>query len=79
MSSKVTLKSGIQATGQASFHLYEDNLDGLDDTNQAQERPVYLKLDGIKAQMETLATGGASVTVTIPRAMAEALGLIPAS
>ncbi len=88
MSTKVSIKWRRRTEGQAGFHLYDDVLDELlfegneaaaaeDGAAAPAEPPVYLRLDGVAVEVQTLATGGASVTVTIPRDIARELGLLP--
>jgi hypothetical protein len=88
MSTKVSIKWRHRTEGKAGFHLYDDVLDEfLFDGNDGAaaeegaaapaEPPVYLRLDGVAVEVQTLSTGGASVTVTIPRATARELGLLP--
>lgn len=76
MSTKVSIKSRYPTSGLPGFHLYEDVLDTLGAYSTA-ESPVYLRLDGVAAQLETLGSGGASVTVALPREIARELGLVP--
>jgi len=75
MSTKTSIKWRKQTDAAPGFHLYEDCLDVADD---GQETPVYLRLDGVPAELETQ-RDGATVTVAIPREMARALGLLPAA
>ena len=76
MSTKSSIKSRAQSEGMPGFHLYEDACDrfGLDED---VEPPVYLSLEGVAVQLETLGNGGAAVTVAIPRELARELGLLP--
>lgn len=73
MSTKISLK--FCKTDNCGFHLYEEST--FADTANGPEPSVYLRLDGVQVQMETLEGGGASVTVEIPRELARELGLIP--
>lgn len=57
------------------FHLYDDALDEL--SRRGKESPVYLRLEVVQAQLETLDSGGASVTLTLSRELARALGQLP--
>ena len=76
MSSKVGIKWKEQTDSSPGFRLYEDALDEF--TRQGtEELPVYLQLDGVEVELETLKPGGASVTVKIPREIARELGLLP--
>lgn len=77
MSTKASIKSRIRTDEQAGFNLYDDVLDEFGARDGAPEPPVYLRLDGVLVQLETLDGGGASVTVAIPRAIARELGLLP--
>jgi hypothetical protein len=77
MSTKSSIKARHSTSEQPGFHLYTDVLDSLDVRDGAPEPPVYLRLDGVAAQLETLNSGGATVTVVLPRGMARELGLLP--
>ncbi len=77
MSTKASIKSRIRTEDQPGFHLYDDVLDDCGANNEAPEPPVYLSLDGVRVQLETLNDGGASVTIAIPRALARELGFLP--
>jgi hypothetical protein len=77
MSTKASIKSCVRTDQQPGFHLYDDVLDDFGARDGAPEPPVYLRLDGVSVQLETLNSGGASVTVAIPREMARELGLLP--
>lgn len=80
MSTKVSIKWRTASSTQPGFHLYDDCLDGLGvDDGDSEQRVVYLRLDGVAVQLETLPEGGASVTVTLPRRLARELGLLPPS
>jgi hypothetical protein len=72
MSTKVSIKWREQTDSTPGFHLYDDCLDYAD---ESQETPVYLRLDGVAADLATQAAG-ATVTVALPREMARALGLL---
>jgi len=76
MSIKSSIKARHSTSERPGFHLYEDVLDSLDKGDGA-EPPVYLRLDGIAARLETLSSGGATVTVPLPRGTARELGLLP--
>ncbi len=71
MSTKSSIKWKDHTTDSPGFHLYSDVMDFEDDP------PVYLRLDGVQVEMETLCDGGASVTVTLPGVIARELGLLP--
>ena len=75
MSTKVTLRTCPRTSTQPGFHLYEDCLDSLGDDTDAKG-PVYLELEGVNAELRTLPTGGAAVLLTLPRELAQALGLV---
>jgi hypothetical protein len=77
MSTRSTIKWSDGENGEPGFHLYDDLADTFRDLPEGHEHPVYLAVHGVPAQMETT-NGGASVTVVLPRAMARALGLLPA-
>lgn len=68
MSTKSTIKFREQTVETPGFHLYDEMFeDGV----------VYLRLDGVPVALETQDGPGASVTVQLPRDMAQALGLLP--
>jgi hypothetical protein len=71
MSTKSSIKWREQTDTAPGFHLYDD---ALDDGNPP---PVYLRIDGVEADLSTTA-GGATVTLTLPREVAQALGLLSA-
>lgn len=75
MSTKITLKAEDQGGQSPGFHLYHDALHQMDD-DVAGNGPVYLRLEGVQVQLETLERGGAVVTVAIPEETAKKLGLI---
>ena len=79
MSTKVTIKSRTKTSSHPGFHLYDDALDSFARANTSHEPPVYLRLDGVAVQLETMDSGGASVTVRLPRELARELGLLPDS
>lgn len=70
MSTKSSIKWKEQ-TDAPGYHLYDDVMDYQDDP------PIYLRLDGVHVELHTQNEPGASVTVTIPRATARELGLLP--
>jgi len=74
MSTKATLKSRSQIAGSPGFHLYEET---ALDSSDSEDEPVYLQVDGVAATVQTLKTGGASVTMVLPRELARELGLLP--
>lgn len=77
MSTKATIRFRDQSAEHPGFHLYDDVLDSLGSENES-DSPVYLRLDGVAAKLQTLDGGGASVTVVLPRVVARELGLLPA-
>ena len=74
MSTKSSIKWKEQTDDAPGYHLYEDVMDQYDDG----EPPVYLRLDGVPVELVTQGAG-ASVKVTLSRAIARELGLLPAS
>lgn len=76
MSTKNSIKARHRTSERPGFHLYDDVLDSLGARDGAPKPPVYLCLDGVPVQLETLNGAGASVTVAIPRALARELGLL---
>jgi hypothetical protein len=77
VSTKVSIKWREGTPTQPGFHLYDDCMDSLVVDDGESEPPVYLRLDGVAVQLQTLATAGASVTIVLPRDLARALGLLP--
>lgn len=78
MSTKRSIKWKDHTDAGPGFHLYDDLLDDLRDA--ANEPPVYLQLDGVHVKLMTFCdVAGASMTVTIPRAVARELGLLTMS
>ena len=82
MSTKVTLKSRLRVDGQPGFHLYDDVLTEMaselaEEGGSTPAPPVYLTLEGVEVELQTLPSGGAAVTLTIPRNIARELGLVP--
>lgn len=77
MSIKTSITSRVCTDKQSGFHLYYDVLDAFGARDGAPEPPVYLLLDGIAVQLETLNGGGARVTAAMPRKKARELGLLP--
>jgi len=72
LSTKCSIKYLPATPDEPGVHLYEEAFDRLGD----DAPPVYLQLDGVAATRDTLPGGGASVTLTLPRKTAQALGLI---
>lgn len=72
MSTLVTRKHGT--AGKVTFHLADDVLDEIADN---PDPPVHLRIDGVSVELRTLADGGASVTLVLPREVARQLGLLP--
>lgn len=77
MSTKISIKSRVRTDEQLGFHLYDDCLDDFGAGDGAPVPPVYLRFDGVPVQLQTLNSGGAIVTVAMPRALARELGLLP--
>jgi hypothetical protein len=71
MSTRNSIKWKDQTPSSPGYHLYEDCLDFGD------EPPVYLRLEGVQVELETLGEYGAAVTLTLPRRVAVELGLLP--
>jgi len=77
LSTKTTIRSRARTAAHPGYHLYEDDPLGDDDEEAS---PVYLQLDGVSAELRAPAAGGAAtLTVTLPRELARALGLLPAA
>ena len=73
MSTKQTIKYQRDDETGAGYHLYQDMLE-LDDNGNG---PVHLELNSIAFEAGSgWLSGGGGVDVTIPRAWAEALGLV---
>ncbi len=79
MSTKSSIKWRNQTKEHPGFHLYDDALGDFTAQDGSVKTPVYLQLDGVSVQLETLSSGGASVTVALPRDVAQELGLLPPS
>ena len=77
MSTKVGIKWREGTPTQPGYHLYDDCMDSLVVDEGDSEPPVYLRLDGVAVQLQTLATAGASVTIVFPRDLARELVLRP--
>lgn len=77
MSTKFTLKSQRRDSDEPGFHLYHDVFEEMACEADGSEPPVYLCLEGVEVELQTVRQGGATVTVKIPRATAKALGLVP--
>ena len=77
MSTKSSFKSRDHTSERPGFHHCEDVPDFLDARGGDSGPPVYLCLDGIATQLETLNNGGATVTVALQRKMACEAGLLP--
>jgi hypothetical protein len=75
MNTRVSIKYRDRTANQPGFELYDDVLDIP--VEDGDETPVYLQLDGVAAQMETMQGGNACVTITLPRKTARELGLLP--
>ena len=71
MSTKSSIKWKNRDDGRPGYHLYTDVLDSFD----TDEPPVYLELNGVDVEVQTL-ENGAHVTVTIPDSIAKELGLL---
>lgn len=73
MSTKSSIKWSQEEPGKPGFHLYDDvmfDLQGVEDP------PVFLQISGVQVELHTMESGGASVTMEIPRQMAIELGLL---
>ena len=70
MSTKVTIRARQATPTAPGFHLYEECF-------QEEDKPsVYLLLDGVAVEMQTLPAGGATLTIALPRDLALELGLL---
>lgn len=78
MSTKNPIKWKEAQGDSPGFQVYTDVTEewGL---QKDEEAPVYLRLEGVAVQLETLAGGGATVSVRLPAQIARELGLIPKS
>lgn len=76
MSTKNPIKWKASEPGLPGFQVFTDVTEewGL---AADEEAPVYLQLEGVAVQLETLANGGATVSVRLPAQTARELGLIP--
>ena len=70
MSTKRSVKWKERTNEGPGYHLYNDVLDADDDP------PVYLRIDGVHVELETIGESGASVTIVLPRGIARELGLV---
>lgn len=77
MSTRVPFAWRQYESGKAGYCLYEDVLDEMAAESGGPEAPIYLQLEGVQVSVETMNTGGAALTVTLPRELAKALGLVP--
>ena len=77
MSTRVTVKYLPRTDSAPGFHLYDDVFDEWQAEGYGTEQPVYLRLEGVQAEIRTLSDAGAEVTVRLPRDTARALGLVP--
>lgn len=77
MSTTASIKWRERTAEQPVLHLYDDMLDKFNAGKQ-EEPPVYLRLDGVCASLETLQGGGANLTATLPPELARASKLLPA-
>ena len=66
MSTKVVIGSRCATATEPGFQLYWDCIDELAAANE-KDIPLFLRLDGVAVELSTLPTGGASVTVKLPR------------
>ena len=71
MSTKCSIKWKNRDDGRPGYHLYTDVLDSYN----TDDPPVYLELNGVDVEVQTL-ENGAHVTVTIPGSIAKELGLL---
>jgi hypothetical protein len=76
MSTKASIKWREQTASHPGFHRYEDVLDEFV-CDGDDEPPVFLHLEGVPVQLQTMPAGLASVTIALPRETARALGLLP--
>ncbi|MGF6776189.1 hypothetical protein [Paraburkholderia sp. GAS334] len=66
MSTKATLSHHVSTAREPSWHFYEEVFEA---------GVVYLELRGVSVELSTLEKGGAVVTIRLPVATAEQLGL----
>lgn len=76
MSTRCSIKWREQDLEKPGFHLWEDAFDRVEHGEQAR---VFLRLDGVQIHELETQFAGASVTVELPREVAQALGLVAAS
>ena len=74
MSTRCSIAWQDHTADSPGFHLFEDAFETLADADQA---PVYLRLDGVQIHELETVDGGASITMQIPRQMARKMGLLP--
>ena len=75
MSTKTSIKWRDREGGRPGFHLYDDAIEALT-VPEGEEPAVYLCLEGVAVELQTLEQGGASVTIALPRELARNLGLL---
>ncbi|MFC0398810.1 hypothetical protein [Paraburkholderia rhizosphaerae] len=74
MSTKASIKWRDKTADQPGFHRYHDVLEEL--FGGEDETAIYLQLDGVQLQLETICDGHVSVTMELPRETARVLGLL---
>lgn len=59
------------------LHLCHDGLNDFTEAGRSTAAPVYLTLERVDVELRTLPSGGATVTLSIPRDVARELGMVP--
>ena len=70
MSTRTTLKYRAQTEEMPGYHIFEDVMDIGDN------RPIYLRLDGVEIEDLYTSENGTGVTVRLPKELAQAMGLL---
>lgn len=77
MSTKRSILWKEPTDGEPGYHLYSDAMDDLlNPADAPSEMPVYLSFEGVEVELSTWHSGGATVTVKLPRRTARELGLL---
>lgn len=66
MSTKVTITSRSRSETNPAYHRFRDVLDEFGARDEGGT-PTHLRIDGVVVELQTLAEGGTSMTVTLPQ------------
>ncbi len=67
MSTKFTVKSQHRDGDEPGFHLYHDVLEEMACEADGSEPPLYLRLEGVEVELQTVREGGVTVGQDSPR------------